>query len=59
MDQRVRVEVESRAAFAVQPRTRCSTPKPGFTKGEVIDYYTRIAPVLLPHLPDRPLTRKR
>ncbi|PZS27187.1 MAG: ATP-dependent DNA ligase, partial [Pseudonocardiales bacterium] len=27
--------------------------------GEVIDYYTRIAPVLLPHLVDRPLTVKR
>jgi len=32
---------------------------PDFTKGEVIDYYTRIAPVLLPHLRDRPLTRIR
>jgi bifunctional non-homologous end joining protein LigD len=34
-------------------------PQTGFTKGEVIDYYTRIAPVLLPHLADRPLTIKR
>jgi bifunctional non-homologous end joining protein LigD len=34
-------------------------PETGFTKGEVIDYYTRIAPVLLPHLADRPLTIKR
>ena len=34
-------------------------PKAGFTKGEVIDYYIRIAPVLLPHLKDRPLTMKR
>src|SRR5689334_13792272 len=34
-------------------------PQAGFTKGEVIDYYTRIAPVLLPHLRDRPLTLKR
>lgn len=34
-------------------------PVPGFTKGEVIDYYIRIAPVLLPHLEDRPLTLKR
>ncbi len=34
-------------------------PEPGFTKGEVIDYYSRIAPVLLPHLADRPLTVKR
>ncbi|MDQ2867961.1 MAG: non-homologous end-joining DNA ligase [Verrucomicrobiota bacterium] len=34
-------------------------PKTGFTKGQVIDYYIRIAPVLLPHLRDRPLTMKR
>ena len=34
-------------------------PAAGFTKGEVIDYYTRIAPVLLPHLEDRALTRIR
>src|SRR4051794_37364633 len=34
-------------------------PKVGFTKGQVIDYYTRIAPVLLPHLRGRPLTLKR
>ena len=34
-------------------------PKAGFTKGELINYYIRIAPVLLPHLKDRPLTMKR
>lgn len=34
-------------------------PAAGFTKGQVIDYYIRIAPVLLPHLKDRPLTLKR
>ena len=34
-------------------------PAAGFTKGQVIDYYVRIAPVLLPHLKDRPLTLKR
>src|SRR5213082_3403573 len=34
-------------------------PKVGFTKGQVIDYYIKIAPVLLPHLQDRPLTMKR
>ena len=34
-------------------------PKAGFTKGEVINYYIQIAPVLLPHLKDRPLTMKR
>jgi len=34
-------------------------PKTGFTKGDVINYYIRVAPVLLPHLKDRPLTLKR
>ena len=34
-------------------------PKAGFTKGDVIDYYVRISPVLLPHLKDRPITLKR
>jgi bifunctional non-homologous end joining protein LigD len=34
-------------------------PETGFTKGEVIDYYARIAPVMLPHLADRPATFKR
>ncbi|MEO7300733.1 MAG: non-homologous end-joining DNA ligase [Verrucomicrobiota bacterium] len=34
-------------------------PKAGFTKGDVIDYYIRISPVLLPHLQKRPLTLKR
>src|ERR1700683_4797110 len=34
-------------------------PATGFTKGEVVDYYARIAPVLLPHLAGRPLTMKR
>ena len=31
----------------------------GTTKAEVIDYYIRISPALLPHLADRPLTLKR
>jgi bifunctional non-homologous end joining protein LigD len=34
-------------------------PSVGFTKANVIDYYIRISPVLLPHLKDRPLTLKR
>ena len=34
-------------------------PKAGFTKGQLIDYYIQVAPVLLPHLKDRPLTMKR
>ncbi len=34
-------------------------PEAGFTKGQVIDYYARIAEAILPHLRDRPLTLKR
>ena len=34
-------------------------PATGFTKGQVIDYYARIAPVLVPHLSGHPLTLKR
>jgi DNA ligase D-like protein (predicted polymerase) len=34
-------------------------PETGFTKGQVIDYYIRMAPVLLPHLRNRPITLKR
>jgi bifunctional non-homologous end joining protein LigD len=34
-------------------------PETGFTKGQVIDYYRRVAPALLPHLHERPLTMKR
>ncbi len=34
-------------------------PEVGFTKAQVLDYYSRIAPVLLPHLAGRALTRKR
>ena len=34
-------------------------PETGTTKAEVLDYYSRIAPVLIPHARDRPVTRKR
>lgn len=34
-------------------------PEGGFTKGQVIDYYTRVARYILPHLKDRPITMKR
>ena len=35
------------------------TRKTGFTKGDLIAYYARIAPAVLPHLRDRALTLKR
>jgi bifunctional non-homologous end joining protein LigD len=34
-------------------------PAAGFTKGQVIDYYVRVAPVLIPHIAGHPLTLKR
>jgi bifunctional non-homologous end joining protein LigD len=34
-------------------------PEDGITKGELIEYYARIAPRMLPHLRDRPLTLER
>ncbi|MGC1215664.1 MAG: non-homologous end-joining DNA ligase [Micromonospora sp.] len=55
---RLRVEVEGRA-LELSNLDKVLYPAAGFTKGEVIDYYTRIAPVLLPHLQDRALTRIR
>lgn len=55
---RLRVDVEGRA-LELSNLDKILYPKAGFTKGEVIDYYTRIAPVLLPHLRDRALTRIR
>jgi len=55
---RVHVEVEGRE-LSLSNLDKVMYPEVGFTKGQVIDYYTRIAPVLLPHLHDRPLTLKR
>jgi bifunctional non-homologous end joining protein LigD len=34
-------------------------PKAGFTKGEVVDYYAKVAPALVPHLAGRALTLRR
>jgi len=34
-------------------------PDDGITKAELFDYYERVAPVLVPHLRDRPFTMKR
>ena len=34
-------------------------PATGYTKAEVISYYSRIAPVLVPHIADRVVTRLR
>jgi bifunctional non-homologous end joining protein LigD len=55
---RVEVEVEGRT-LSLSNLGKIMYPAVGFTKGELIDYYTRVAPALLPHLRDRPLTLKR
>jgi bifunctional non-homologous end joining protein LigD len=45
--------------LAVSNLEKVYYPKTGFTKGEVLAYYIKIAPLLLPHLEGRPLTMKR
>ena len=55
---RVEVEVEGRE-LRLSNLDKLMYPEAGFTKGQVIDYYTRVAPALLPHLKGRPLTLKR
>ena len=55
---RVEVEVEGRR-LSLSNLDKVMYPATGFTKGQVIDFYTRVAPVLLPHLRERPLTLKR
>jgi len=52
------VEVEGRN-LSLSNLDKVFYPATGFTKGQVIEYYTRIAPVLLPHLRGRHLTLKR
>ena len=46
-------------AIPVSRLNKIFYPETGFTKGQVIDYYVRVSPVLLPHLKNRPLTLKR
>ena len=58
MSEKTQLVVEGKK-LAVSNLNKVLYPKVGFTKGQVIDYYVSIAPVLLPHLKDRPLTMKR
>jgi bifunctional non-homologous end joining protein LigD len=52
------IEVEGRT-LKLTNRAKVMYPRTGFTKGDLIDYYAAVAPVLLPHLTGRPLTLKR
>jgi bifunctional non-homologous end joining protein LigD len=56
--ERVTVTVEGRQ-LRLSNLDKVLYPEAGFTKGQMLDYYTRISPVLLPHLRGRPLTVKR
>jgi bifunctional non-homologous end joining protein LigD len=58
MAERMTVEVDG-TRLSLSNLSKVLYPETGFTKGEVIDYYAKIAPVLLPHLAGRPATRKR
>jgi len=60
------VSPEEKVAVTVDGRTLTLTnlakvlyPDDGFTKAEVLDYYQRVAPALLPHISGRPVTLKR
>ena len=57
-DDRILVQVDGRE-LELSNLDKVLYPAAGFTKGEIIDYYTRVSEVLLPHLRDRPLTRIR
>ena len=52
------VEVDGRQ-LKVSNLDKVLYPEVGFTKGEVIDYYVRVAPRMLPHVGDRGLTLRR
>jgi bifunctional non-homologous end joining protein LigD len=54
----IRVDVEGRT-LSLSNLDKVLYPRTGTTKGEVLDYYARIAPVMLPHLKDRAVTRVR
>ena len=56
--ERVPVTVEGRR-LSLSNLAKPMYPATGFTKGELIDYYAKIAPVMLPHLRGRPVTTKR
>ena len=57
-EERSGVEVDGRR-LSLSNLSKVLYPETGFTKGEVVDYYVRIAPVLLPHVADRPMSFQR
>src|SRR3954470_9557059 len=58
VDQEQFVEVEGRN-MRLRSLDKVLYPATGTTKGEVLHYLTGVSQALLPHLRDRPVTRKR
>ena len=56
--ERVHVEIDGHR-LAVSNLEKVMYPLVGFTKAQVIDYYARIAPTMLPHIADRGVTLRR
>lgn len=54
----VHVDVEGRT-LKISNLDKVLYPRTGTTKGEVLNYYAQVSPVLLPHLKDRAVTRIR
>ena len=55
---KIAVQVDGRP-LALTNLAKVLYPADGFTKAEVLDYYQRISPVLLPHVAGRPMTLRR
>src|SRR6266516_3555269 len=58
MPDRILVHVDGRQ-LELSNLDKVLYPAAGYTRGEIIDYYTRVSPVLRPHIQNRPLTRIR
>ena len=58
MTKKQQIEVDGRE-LTISNLDKVFFPESGFTKGEVIEFYSDIAEAILPHLRDRPLTLKR
>jgi bifunctional non-homologous end joining protein LigD len=56
--ERVETEVDGKR-LSLSNLAKVLYPASGFTKGQVLDYYARVAEVMLPHLQNRPTTFKR
>jgi bifunctional non-homologous end joining protein LigD len=55
---KIQVQIDGRE-LTLTNLTKVLYPADGFTKAEVLDYYQRISPLLLPHIAGRPATLKR